>query len=350
MFFKVLARDDKAAEALPNYFAILDDNRYAKYLASKKTAVASTLSETTEELLKLHNKVLAGLGKISYEPEQVEKMRKPKVSLLDLKLELARRFFKACNYCERKCGVDRTEKAGVCGVTESRVSSEFLHYGEEPELVPSYTIFFAGCTFKCAFCQNWDISQHPDSGVKISAERMAKMIERNVGRARNTNWVGGDPTSNLKYILEVLSLCRGNIPQVWNSNMYLTETTMLLLDGIIDVYLTDFKYGPSDCAKRLSGVERYWDVVTRNHKLANEQAETIIRHLVLPDHFDCCTKPILGWIAEKLNNSKVRVNIMDQYHPDYHAYEHPELTRRLDLSEFVHALAYGRDLGLNIVV
>jgi putative pyruvate formate lyase activating enzyme len=285
----------------------------------------------------------------SFEPEEIEKLKRPKVSLLDLKFELASRFFKACNYCERICETDRTKKAGVCGVTESRISSEFLHYGEEPELVPSYTIFFAGCTFKCVFCQNWDISQNPDGGVKISSEKVAKMIERQVGRAKNTNWVGGDPTSNLKYILEVLTKCRGNIPQVWNSNMYMTESTMEILDGVIDVYLTDFKYGQNDCGKRLSKVDRYWDVVSRNHRLANDQAEMIIRHLVLPSHLDCCTRPVLKWIAENLDNSKVRVNIMDQYHPDYRSYEHPDLTRPLELSEFVQAVTYGRDLGLNIV-
>jgi putative pyruvate formate lyase activating enzyme len=349
MFFRIFTRDEKAEEALPNYFAILADKRTAGYLIAKKTEVENGLSGTTEELQKCHKAAITALRSERIEPEQVERMKRPKVSLLDLKLELARRFFKACNYCERLCGTDRTEKAGVCGVTESRVSSEFLHYGEEPELVPSYTIFFSGCTFKCVFCQNWDISQHPDAGVRISAESMAKMVERQVGRAKNTNWVGGDPTSNLKYILEVLTLCKGNIPQVWNSNMYLTESTMGILDGVIDVYLTDFKYGPDDCGKRLSKVDRYWDVITRNHKLANEQTEIIIRHLVLPNHLECCTKPILEWIAANLECSRVRVNIMDQYHPDHKAYEHDDLTRPLESSEFDEAVSYGRDLGLNIV-
>ena len=349
MFFKILTRDEKVEEALPNYYSILDDKRCAKFLAAKKTPVPDGFSGSTEELLKRHENAMAVLRKNSFEPNEVEAMKMPKVSLLDLKLELARRFFKACNYCERLCGTDRTEKAGVCGVTESRISSEFLHYGEEPELVPSYTIFFAGCTFKCVFCQNWDISQNPEGGVRISPEKMATMVEGQVGRAKNTNWVGGDPTSNLKYILEVLTLCKGNIPQVWNSNMYLTESTMEILDGVVDVYLTDFKYGRNECGKRLSKVDRYWDVVTRNHRLANEQTEIIIRHLVLPNHLECCTKPILKWIADNLDNSRVRVNIMDQYHPDFKAYEHDELTRPLELSEFVQAVSYGRDLGLNIV-
>jgi putative pyruvate formate lyase activating enzyme len=247
------------------------------------------------------------------------------------------------------CEEDRTEKAGVCGVLESRITSEFLHHGEEPELVPSYTIFFAGCTFKCVFCQNWDISQSPEGGIIIAPEKVARMIKRQSGRARNTNWVGGDPTSNLKFILDVLTHSETNIPQVWNSNMYLTESSMQLLDGLIDVYLTDFKYGPGKCGKRLSKVNNYWDVVSRNHKLANEQAEMIVRHLVLPDHIECCTEPIMKWLAENLDTSKVRVNVMDQYRPEYNAFEHEELTRRLTTAEFLKALSIAKDLGLNTV-
>jgi putative pyruvate formate lyase activating enzyme len=267
---------------------------------------------------------------------------------MDLKLELATRYFSECNFCERMCGTDRNEKAGVCGVTESLISSEFLHHGEEPELVPSYTIFFAGCTFKCSFCQNYDISQNPKNGIKIAPERVAKMIERQKKRAKNVNWVGGDPTSNLKFILEVLTHCETNIAQVWNSNMYLTESSMQLLDGIVDLYLTDFKYGPGDCAKRLSKVDSYWDIITRNHKLANAQTEMIVRHLVLPHHLKCCTEPIMKWLSKNLDTSRVRVNVMDQYRPEYKAYDHKELTRRLKTQEYLEAVSIAKDCGLDL--
>jgi putative pyruvate formate lyase activating enzyme len=128
--------------------------------------------------------------------------------------------------------------------------------------------------------------------------------------------------------------------------MYLSELAMKLLDGVIDVYLTDFKYGNNKCAERLSKVKRYWDVVTRNHKLANKQCELIIRHLVLPEHLDCCTKPILRWIADNLDTTRVRVNVMDQYHPDYKAHEYNELRRVLKSEEFNEALSYANGLGL----
>jgi putative pyruvate formate lyase activating enzyme len=237
-------------------------------------------------------------------------------------------------------------KEGHCHVVESKVSSEFVHWGEEPELVPSHTIFFSGCTFNCAFCQNWDISQNPKSGDTLSPKRVAEIIKRRSDSTRNTNWVGGDPTSNLPFILDVLTYCNVNTPQVWNSNMYLTEKSMKLLEGLIDIYLTDFKYGNSECAKRLSNVDNYWDIVTRNHKIAKNQCEMIIRHLVLPGHFKCCTKPILEWIAKNLEN--VRVNVMDQFRPAYNAYEYEELTERLTREEFKRAYEFALNLGLSL--
>lgn len=262
---------------------------------------------------------------------------------LEEKTNAARDILKSCHLCERRCLVNRLEgQRGYCGVLESRVASEFIHTGEEPELVPSYTIFFSGCTLSCVYCQNWDISQYPDAGIHIKQETLAGMI--NSVKARNVNWVGGDPTPNLPYILEVLTHLDRNIPQIWNSNMYLTPESMRLLDGVMDIYLTDFKYGNDECAERLSRVRNYCRVVKGNHKLAEKQGEVIIRHLVLPGHLDCCTKPILKWISENMDN--FRLNIMDQYRPEYKAREYEELQRRLVWDEYREALDFARDLRL----
>jgi len=262
------------------------------------------------------------------------------------KVKEAGGVLESCRLCERRCGADRASgQMGYCRVLESRVSSEFLHLGEEQELVPSYTIFFAGCTFRCVFCQNWDISQNPGNGVHIPAETLAKMIMKSPGV--NVNWVGGEPTPNLPYILDVLSKLERNIPQVWNSNMYLTEDSMRLLDGVIDVYLTDFKYGSDRCAGRLSDARDYWRITTRNHLLAREQAELIIRHLVMPGHIECCTRPVLDWVAGNLGDT-VRVNVMDQYRPEYRAYACDGMGRRPAGDEIREAVDYARELGLNL--
>ncbi len=333
------------SDPLRRYQRVLDGDEEAKYLLSKRSRVDVKLNATPQVLWREHEKAL----KAGYEAEG-------RTSLLDLKVELAARILEACVLCERRCGTNR--KAGMkghCGVLESRISSEFLHMGEEPELVPSYTIFFSGCTFNCVFCQNWDISTRPEGGAAVDPEKMARMIEAKLPRrrhpamtdsAKNVNWVGGDPTSNLPFILKVLRETEANLPQVWNSNMYLTEESMSLLDGVVDVYLTDFKYGNDDCAMRLSNAPDYMRIVTRNHLLARQNGEMIVRHLVLPGHIDCCTKPVLRWIAENLRD--VKVNVMSQYRPAHNAADYEDIARPLRLSEYKKAIEVAEALHLDL--
>jgi putative pyruvate formate lyase activating enzyme len=332
--------------ALTHYYSILAGDERAKYLRTKGRMVDTDLSQDDEALKTLHESALKSSSDAG----------KGGASLLDLKAELAHRMLKSCNLCERACGVDRSAgEKGHCGVLDARISSDFLHMGEEPELVPSYTIFFAGCTFECAFCQNWDISTRPDSGVPIRPSVLARKIESMASRegrstdldgARNVNWVGGDPTSNLPYILDVLRECNANIPQVWNSNMYLSVDAMRLLEEVIDVYLTDFKYGNDRCALRLSNVRDYLRVVQRNHLMAREDAELIIRHLVLPGHTECCTRPALTWIADNLRD--VKVNVMSQYRPEHRARQFEEISHPLGMREYQKAIDIAEGLGLDL--
>ncbi len=266
---------------------------------------------------------------------------------LDEKIKQARKILERCELCERRCGVNRKKgEKGFCGVgTEPEISSYFRHMGEEPFFVPSFTIFFIGCNFHCQYCQNWSISQRYEKGFFLEPKELARVIElqRNI---RNVNFVGGEPTPNLLYILEVLKHLNRNIPIVWNSNFYMTEKSMDLLDGIVDVYLSDFKYGNDKCAERLSKVKNYFSVVSRNHKLAYKDAELVIRHLVLPNHFDCCAKPVLEWAAE--NTPKAIVNIMSQYRPQYKAKEYQEINKFLG-DEHKRATELADKLGLNYV-
>jgi putative pyruvate formate lyase activating enzyme len=226
-----------------------------------------------------------------------------------------------------------------------RITSEFLHLGEESVLVPSHTIFFSGCTFHCVFCQNWDISQQI-TGFYIKPSQLADIIEtRHNQGSKNVNWVGGDPTTNLYYILETLNQLDINIPQVWNSNMYCSIETMKLLDGVIDLYLTDFKYGNDKCAKRLSLVDNYLEIVKRNHKMVYENSEMIIRHLVMPNHVECCSKPVIKWISENIPDSVI--NIMAQYRPEYHAHEYKDISRKIYIGEVIDVKEYAEKKGIN---
>ncbi|HOK73198.1 MAG TPA: radical SAM protein [Methanothermobacter sp.] len=315
---------------------------YKKLARFKIAASIKARDVPTDKLWDEHERIRSKF-KECYE-KQI--MKSCETSFLDLKIKIADNIFKSCHFCERRCNINREKETGYCGVLEPRIASEFLHFGEETPLVPSHTIFFSGCTFHCVFCQNWDISQNPQGGVFIKAKNLARLIDEKRRRGSfNVNFVGGDPTPNLNYILKVISYCEENIPIIWNSNFYMSKEAMKLLDGIIDLYLTDFKFGNNKCAKTLADVENYWKIITRNHLLAKKSANMIIRHLILPGHLECCTIPILSWIADKLGEN-TPINIMGQYRPVYHAMEYPKIDRYPTREEIYTAREYARELGL----
>jgi putative pyruvate formate lyase activating enzyme len=136
-----------------------------------------------------------------------------------------------------------------------------------------------------------------------------------------------------------------NVPVVWNSNSYYSEETAKLLAGFVDVYLLDFKYGLNQCAQRISDAPRYWEACTRNHLYGKKYGELLIRVLILPEHLECCTKPILNWIAQNLG-TLVRTNVMFQYRPEWRADEIPELQRRPTQSETERAIQLAKEAGL----
>ncbi|RLG51592.1 MAG: pyruvate formate lyase-activating protein, partial [Thermoproteota archaeon] len=181
------------------------------------------------------------------------------------------------------------------------------------------------------------------------AKKLAKIeAALRIDGAANINFVGGDPTPNLHTILESLLYLEENVPLLWNSNMYCSIETMKLLADIIDIWLPDFKYGNDSCAERLSKVQRYFEVVSRNHKIAHESGDMIIRHLVLPNHVECCTKPVLKWISENCPNALV--NVMAQYRPEYlvarNPRDYPDISRRPTAEEMRAAYSYAKSLGI----
>lgn len=274
---------------------------------------------------------------------------------LNIKSSEAKKILKSCVLCEHKCRVNRLEGAkGICNAPAFiYISSEFLHYGEESFLVPSHTIFFMGCNFKCVYCQNYAISNWLEFGTRISEEELADIVARRKEQgAKNVNFVGGEPTPYLPYILKVLQHLKKReikIPVVWNSNFYMSVKAMRLLKDVVDLYLPDFKYGNDKCAFRLSKIENYFQTITRNLKIAANDADVCIRHLVLPNHFDCCTRPILEWIANNINEENVVVNVMPQYRPEWKAHECEEISRHLKPEEWEKAISYARELGLNLM-
>jgi putative pyruvate formate lyase activating enzyme len=257
-------------------------------------------------------------------------------------------MLKNCHFCQRRCEVNRVKgQLGYCrcGV-DIKVSSIFEHMGEEPELVPSGTIFTTGCTMRCLHCQNWTISQCIEQGQVYHPAKLAEEIHQlRLNGCRNVNLVGGEPTPWLEQWLSTLKHVKTNIPVVWNSNSYYSAETAELLAGFADIYLLDFKYGPEDCADRISDAPNYWKTATRNHLRAQESGELIIRMLLLPDHLECCTEPVLNWITKHLG-PETRVNLMFQYRPEWRAHQIPELRRRLTRNEMERSISLAKKYGL----
>jgi len=282
----------------------------------------------------------------------LEGKRKPRFKSVDLdpRIKKAFKMLERCELCERKCGVNRLKgQTGFCKIGDKPlISSFFVHHGEEPFFVPSFTIFFMSCNLRCQFCQNWTISNMAEQGRIIEEEKLAEIIDQH-NSCNNVNFVGGEPTPHLPFILKTLKHVKSDMPVVWNSNFIMSEKAMELLKGVVDVYLSDWKYWSDKCASRLSKFDDYLNVVRRNHLLAFKDAELVIRHLVLPNHFECCTKPILKFIADNFKDKAI-VNIMDQFRPEFKANEHNDIDRGLKREEFERVVDYAERLGINFIV
>jgi putative pyruvate formate lyase activating enzyme len=347
--------NEEVRHRLSHYYAVLKGERPAKYRVAKRVKADFELRMTLEELYEVHQLVSKEFQEeyLDLLDRKVELSSKiPEKSYLDLKIEILRRIIAKCHLCEWRCGVDRASgMKGVCGLdSRVRVASAFLHMGEEAPLVPSGTIFFTGCSFKCVFCQNWDISTKPENGVEVSPEELAEIaVQLYLRGARNINYVGGNPDQQAHVIVESLKYMDVDVPLLWNSNMYMTMELLEILYDLIDIWLPDLKYGNNECARRLSRVPRYFEVVTRNIKyVCDRGGDIIIRHLVLPGHVKCCTRPVLEWVSK--NCPRSLVNLMEQYRPDHLVAREPnrwpEIARRPSAEELEEAYRYADELGI----
>lgn len=356
-------RSEKVVKKLRWYYDVMVDRKPAKFIICRRVGFSDGGLEgySLEELYSIHDSLSKEFrslfndvreGKLTF--SELRRIEEPRTTYLDVKERIAREIIRSCRLCEWRCGVNRREGGvGVCRLgTDTYVSSYFLHVGEEAPLVPSGTIFYGSCNLRCVFCQNYDISQvRPFSGVKVDCRELA-LIQRYLreGGARNVNHVGGEPTPNLHTILGSLKYLDLNVPQLWNSNMYLSTEALSILLDVIDIWLPDFKYGNNACGLRLSKVKNYFDIVCRNHAMICSNGDPIIiRHLVMPNHIECCTKPVLEWIARNCSNALV--NVMAQYRPEHlvltHKDEYRDIARRPTAKEMEEAYEYARKLGID---
>lgn len=273
------------------------------------------------------------------------------VDLLSMTLlERARAHYRHCLLCEHRCGVDRIAgERGPCKAgAEVRLFRHRIEFGEEPEIVPSHLFYVSGCDLRCAFCIAEINAFDPRRGQLMNAESFRQAVAWGRSRgARNIQWVGGEPTIHLPAILDLMAGSADLPPVVWKSDFHGTPESFELLADVVDVYVADFKFGNDDCASRLARVTNYTSILKRNLAIAAAQKDLIVRHLLMPGHFDCCFRPVVEWLARSL--TRVRFSIRDGFLPKWQVHRYAELCGILppDVARRAHQVAAAA--GLNVI-
>jgi putative pyruvate formate lyase activating enzyme len=282
--------------------------------------------------------------------------------------EAVRLLGPVCTVCPRRCRVDRrSDRVGLCGIgRRAVVASAFAHFGEEDCLRGwngSGTIFFSGCNLRCVFCQNWDISHHVRGEALEPAALAAVMLELQALGCHNINWV--TPEHVVPQILEALpiAVARGlRLPIVYNTSSYDSLDSLRLLDGVVSIYMPDFKVFSPEAGRRYLRRADYAAVARTTIREMHRQVGPLtfderglavrgllLRHLVMPGLL-AETEAILRWVADELGPDTY-VNLMAQYRPAARVVEtdeFPEIDRRVRRDEWRRAVETALRLGLRL--
>ena len=259
---------------------------------------------------------------------------------------------RSCTLCPRNCHIDRfTDERGFYGAPGGLVvSSTFAHHGEVPPISGtggSGTVFFSYCTLQCCFCQNWQLS-HKAEGRPFTVEELAgKMVGLQRQGCHNINLVTA--THFLPWVVRALRLAAGEgltVPLVYNCGGYEHASTIALLNGIVDIYLPDMKYGDDHAAELLSSTANY---CTFNRTSLREMFRQVgplltdgdgiarlgvcVRHLVLPDDY-AASETVLDFLTATFDPADIHVSLMAQYRPLHRAAEFPGINRMITAEEY----------------
>ncbi len=233
-------------------------------------------------------------------------------STLASRAQAAQESLHACHLCARHCAVNRLAgERGYCDMdARVRCFRDMLHDAEETPLNPSHQIYFSGCNLRCEFCSVLEWIEAPQAAPLLDMAHLQDAIEQRRDQgARTLNLLGGEPTVSIHGILALLARIDPHTRVVWNSNMYYSEVTGQWLAGAVDLFLADLKCGNPECAEHLLGAADYCEVTRRNIRAAAQQGDMIIRHVLLPGHWDCCFIPTLRWIAEQVPSVPVSLRM-----------------------------------------
>ena len=312
----------------------------------------------------------AGEGHVDQPPAQIDPNFEPAYLKLHRNGELKKRgeelwkIMESCRLCPRQCGANRLagEKGFCQSTSQLEIAAYHPHYGEERPLVGrggSGTIFLTHCGLRCVFCINWQISQGGQGERRRIEEMAAMMLHLQQMGCGNINLV--TPTHYSAHILLAVGLAAANglrLPLVYNTCGWERPEILKMLDGVVDIYLPDFKYSDGKMAEKYSsGADTYPEVTQqalpemhRQVGVAKPAADgrmyrgLMIRHLVMPNRVGG-TKEVIEWIAQNLPKDTY-VNIMSQYQPTYKAFDYPAIARRITRQEYVEAVQWARDAGL----
>jgi putative pyruvate formate lyase activating enzyme len=284
---------------------------------------------------------------------------------LDRRVATAWAHLEDCDLCARYCHVNRrrTVEGAVCRTGERAVVNSYgAHHGEEDPLrgwAGSGTIFFSWCSLRCVFCLNWEISQK-GLGREVEPEEIsAMMLALQAQGCHNINLV--TPSHVVAQILAAVAIAarRGlRLPLVYNTGGYDSPEALALLDGVIDIYMPDMKYGDSETARQYSKVRNYWEVnqaaVREMHRQVGDlqiderglaRRGLLVRHLVLPGDI-ANTENVLAFLAREISRNTY-LNLMDQYFPCYRAWDYPPLDRPITGDEYARASGIADKYGLH---
>lgn len=267
-----------------------------------------------------------------------------------------------CSLCPRMCMADREITTGYCGVKNTlRVARAALHFWEEPCISGeegSGAVFFTGCNLRCVFCQNFQIAR-AEQGKEITIERLSEIfLELQAQKANNINLVTA--THYVPQVVKALKKAKDqglHIPVVYNCGGYETVETLKLLEGLVDIYLPDFKYVDSERAKRYSRAENYPEVAkSALAEMVRQQPEAqfddrglmqkgvIVRHLMLPGGIKD-SKAVVKYLYETYGD-QIYISLMNQYTPLPHVAEYPEINRKVKKFEYDRLVDYAISLGV----
>ena len=267
-----------------------------------------------------------------------------------------------CSLCPRMCMADRDKTTGYCGVKNTlRVARAALHFWEEPCISGeegSGAVFFTGCNLRCVFCQNHQIAR-AEQGKEITVERLSEIfLELQAQNANNINLVTA--THYVPQVTEALRMAKNqglNIPIVYNCGGYECVETLKMLEGLVDIYLPDFKYLDEARAKRYSHAENYPQIAKEAlAEMVRQQPQpvfdehglmkkgVIVRHLMLPGGIKD-SKAVVKYLYETYGN-QIYVSLMNQYTPLPHVADYPEIDRKLKKFEYDRLVDYAISLGV----